>query len=300
MQNAKPKYNIKAVSTLLGIPAGTLRAWERRYQIIRPARNEAGHRLYTDEHLQTLKWLVDKVNEGFTISQAVSLLEDSEDVSSSPQSKEKRNHLNSTQEKFLQCLLAFDERTAQGKLDEALRLFTLETVLKDIIGPLLIQVETMRENKEITSMHEHFAVNFLRSRIGMLLLSMPVEGFKSKALLLPGPDEKHTLGLLFFAFALKSRGYEIVYVGQTTTWRDIERVIDEINPAFVFLSCTSKINTPKSIRLVESLKEKHPELKIGIGGDIYRAFREEERKCLQPYLVGNSKKEWEQWLKESL
>ena len=64
------KYNIKAVSTMTGIQPGTLRAWERRYEILEPVRNEAGHRLYTDEHIRKLKWLSDKVQQGFTISQA--------------------------------------------------------------------------------------------------------------------------------------------------------------------------------------------------------------------------------------
>ena len=42
------KYNIKAVSNILGIQPSTLRAWERRYHIIAPKRNHAGHRLYTE------------------------------------------------------------------------------------------------------------------------------------------------------------------------------------------------------------------------------------------------------------
>ncbi len=60
---------------MLGIQPGTLRAWERRYQIIAPVRNESGHRLYAEEHIKILKWLIQRVNKGFTISQAVSLLE---------------------------------------------------------------------------------------------------------------------------------------------------------------------------------------------------------------------------------
>ena len=60
---------------MVGIQPGTLRAWERRYQILNPVRNESGHRLYTEEDLRKLKWLTEKVSGGFTISQAVSLLE---------------------------------------------------------------------------------------------------------------------------------------------------------------------------------------------------------------------------------
>ena len=75
MPTLNGKYNIKAVSNIIGIQPSTLRAWERRYQIIAPKRNHAGHRLYTEEHIQILKWLMDKVSSGMMIGQAVQLLE---------------------------------------------------------------------------------------------------------------------------------------------------------------------------------------------------------------------------------
>ncbi len=60
MPTLSGKYNIKAVSNIIGVQPSTLRAWERRYQIIAPKRNQAGHRLYTEEHIQILKWLMEK------------------------------------------------------------------------------------------------------------------------------------------------------------------------------------------------------------------------------------------------
>lgn len=65
MATEEGKYNIKAVSKMLGIQPGTLRAWERRYQIVAPKRNESGHRLYTEEHIKVLKWLIRKVDQVF-------------------------------------------------------------------------------------------------------------------------------------------------------------------------------------------------------------------------------------------
>src|SRR4051794_11736833 len=89
------KYNIKAVSKMLGIQSGTLRAWERRYQVVAPVRNESGHRLYTEHHVKTLKWLLSKTEQGFTISQAVSLLEQNNVVS---EEEQQGGIVNQTQE----------------------------------------------------------------------------------------------------------------------------------------------------------------------------------------------------------
>jgi DNA-binding transcriptional MerR regulator len=55
-------YQIGTVSTLTGIDPHTIRAWERRYNAITPARSESGRRRYDDhtvERLQLLKALVD-------------------------------------------------------------------------------------------------------------------------------------------------------------------------------------------------------------------------------------------------
>ncbi|WP_173916276.1 MerR family transcriptional regulator [Halobacillus sp. Marseille-Q1614] len=295
MPNHKAKYNIKAVSQMLDIQPGTLRAWERRYQMIRPIRNEAGHRLYTDEHIHTLRWLIDKVNKGFTISQAVALIENNEEPVSSQQ-HDKHNRLDVLGNELMEHLLCFDERGAQLKLDEAFSLFIPETVAINMIGPILLKVGDLWEKNQITSAHEHFASNFLRSRIGMMLVSIPLEGMQPKALLVCGPNERHELGLLIFALFLKRKGYEVIYLGQSVASGDVDVVLDEINPKYLFLSCTMKNNLPATLRLVEKLDKQFPSVQIGLGGYAYDQLTEIEEKRLSSYMVGKTREEWEDWL----
>ncbi|WP_082233968.1 MerR family transcriptional regulator [Halobacillus massiliensis] len=296
MPKQKAKYNIKAVSQMLDIQPGTLRAWERRYQMIRPVRNEAGHRLYTEEHIHTLKWLIDKVNKGFTISQAVALIENDEREPAASQFPMEGNRLNDLMEELLERLLSFDERGAQLKLDEAFSLFTPETVAINMIGPILLKVGDLWENNRITSAHEHFASNFLRSRIGMMLVSIPLEGVQPKALLVCGPNERHELGLLIFALFLKRKGYEVVYLGQSVASGDLDIVLEEISPKFLFISCTMKNNLPPTLRLVEKLNKQFPDVQFGLGGNVYDQLTEIEEKRLSGYIVGNTRDQWEEWL----
>ena len=56
-------YNIKAVSKILDMPTVTIRSWETRYQAITPERTESGHRVYTEENLNDLKWLKKQIQE---------------------------------------------------------------------------------------------------------------------------------------------------------------------------------------------------------------------------------------------
>ena len=42
-------YAIRDVSDLTGVKPVTLRAWQRRYNLIQPQRTEKGHRLYANK-----------------------------------------------------------------------------------------------------------------------------------------------------------------------------------------------------------------------------------------------------------
>ncbi|GGC87096.1 MerR family transcriptional regulator [Thalassobacillus devorans] len=296
MATEKGKYNIKAVSNMLGIQPGTLRAWERRYQIIRPVRNNAGHRLYTDHHVRILKWLIAKVDHGFTISQAVSLYENNQGETLNEPETGQDNELEKKSSELLEALLSFDERTAQQHLDYAFSLYTPEKVAIEIISPLLIKVGVLWEENKITSAHEHFASSFLRSRIGMLLLSIPAAPYLPKAVLVCGPNEKHELGLLIFALFLKRKGYEVIYLGQSIADGDIQPILKEVDAAYVFLSTTLKKNVPATIMLAETIQKNYPGMRVGLGGYAFDQLDPDEKAKADRFLVGTTREEWLKWL----
>jgi CheY-like chemotaxis protein len=62
----RPVYSIGAVSKMLGIPAATLRTWQERYAVVVPERSEGGHRLYTRDQVEQLRFLVDQVAAGLS------------------------------------------------------------------------------------------------------------------------------------------------------------------------------------------------------------------------------------------
>ena len=51
-------YTVKQVSALTGIAPDRLRAWERRYGVVRPTRTEGGYRLYDDDDLARLRLMM--------------------------------------------------------------------------------------------------------------------------------------------------------------------------------------------------------------------------------------------------
>lgn len=70
----QPVYSIGAVSKLLGVPTHTLRTWQERYGLVVPERSGGGHRLYSRDQLEHLRFLVDQIAGGISPADAHRLL----------------------------------------------------------------------------------------------------------------------------------------------------------------------------------------------------------------------------------
>ena len=73
-------YRIKTVARLTGIPRNTLLAWERRYELVEPTRADNGYREYSDQDVATLTTVRRLLDEGYKISEAVSLVSEARDA----------------------------------------------------------------------------------------------------------------------------------------------------------------------------------------------------------------------------
>jgi DNA-binding transcriptional MerR regulator len=61
---------IGEVARRTGVTVVTLRAWERRYGLLRPSRTAGGHRRYNDEDVQRVLALLDLTAQGWTVGAA--------------------------------------------------------------------------------------------------------------------------------------------------------------------------------------------------------------------------------------
>src|SRR5690606_17590983 len=65
--------SIRVVVNRTGIPADTLRMWERRYGFPKPSRRAGGSRLYTEEDVVRLKLVSQALAAGFRPGEVVPL-----------------------------------------------------------------------------------------------------------------------------------------------------------------------------------------------------------------------------------
>src|SRR6476619_263960 len=67
-------YSIGAVARMVGVPTATLRTWEERYAIVVPERSPGGHRLYTRDQVEQLRFVLRHVERGLQPADAHRLL----------------------------------------------------------------------------------------------------------------------------------------------------------------------------------------------------------------------------------
>ncbi len=77
-------YSIGAVARMVRVPPATLRTWEERYAVVQPVRSAGGHRLYTRQDVERLRFVADRVREGISPGDAHRLLSDTSGNLSSP------------------------------------------------------------------------------------------------------------------------------------------------------------------------------------------------------------------------
>lgn len=71
---SRPLYSISAVAQMLGAPVATIRTWEDRYGLVVPDRNASGHRLYSRNQVEQLRFVRTRMAQGASAADAHRLL----------------------------------------------------------------------------------------------------------------------------------------------------------------------------------------------------------------------------------
>lgn len=95
-------YPIRTVAQLTQVNPITLRAWERRYNLIRPIRTPAGHRLYSDDDIRRIREILDLSEQGIGLAQIAAILNQRTVTATSTTHSTGQQHSRPLQERSLQ------------------------------------------------------------------------------------------------------------------------------------------------------------------------------------------------------
>ncbi|ANU22100.1 MerR family transcriptional regulator [Planococcus donghaensis] len=291
-------YNIKAAAKILDMPKVTIRSWETRYSAITPARTESGHRLYSDQNLEDLKWLKIQVqNNGMKISEAVKKLHASRKQFITPTGDFSQSNNSEYSEQINQLFQAAAEMDAERfnyLLDLHFSLFHHQKVFFSIIAPLMIRIGEAWEDGVISVAHEHMITHIVQQRFNQFFRVFPTSPTLPKVMALSPSGEQHQLGLLLFTLFLRENGFSVVYIGPDTPLDGLEEMVVKHNFKLMCLSIASPALMGVANQYMDTLSKAKPEMQFILGG---QGVVEQKNNSNRWYL-GTDLKVWQQWLAE--
>ena len=249
---------IGELSRRSGVSPELLRAWERRYELLRPTRSPGGLRLYSADDLRRVEAMQRYLAEGFAAAEAAGLATGAPGVELEPPllaPAEVRAELQA-------ALDVYDEPRAQAALDRLQATATLDAALSDVLLPYLRELGERWGRGEVSVAQEHFASGLLRGRLLGLARGWG-RGVGPIALLACVPGEQHELGLIAFGLALRSHGWRIAYLGTDTPLETLERAAEVIEPALIVVSAATERRARHIAPQLRELAKRYP---LAIGG----------------------------------
>ena len=149
---------IGELSRRSGVSPELLRAWERRYQLLRPARSQGGLRLYSPEDLERVRLMQQHLARGLAAAEAAAL------ATEQPPAAGAKTPLPDAKDELADALAAFDEPRAHAVVDSLLATTTIDTVLTAVVMPYLHDLGDRWERGDASIAQEHFASAVLRGR----------------------------------------------------------------------------------------------------------------------------------------
>ena len=225
-------FPIRTVASVTGVNPITLRAWERRYGLIRPQRTAKGHRLYTQDDIDLIQRVTDLLEKGIPISQVQEQLK--ADTATATGGTE--DLWVQYQRRMLHAVGRFNTQALEQLYNEVLSLYPVDMVTSHLIVPLLKTLGERWEQAEGSVAEEHFFSAYLRNKLGARFhhRTPRARGPVLVAACLPG--EQHEIGLMLFSLSALERDFRVVLLGADIPLDEIPSPVHKTQARGIILS----------------------------------------------------------------
>ncbi|MFM8878029.1 MAG: MerR family transcriptional regulator [Verrucomicrobiota bacterium] len=303
MSDPVVRHSIKTVSQQTGLSPHVIRAWEKRYQTVRPARSEGRQRLYSAADIERLTLLRRATEAGFSIGTIASLSVDSLHsllsgsnrgfayaglsreplsvggglgtpvvVGGGPAAEETLGFL----EGAFQAVLRTDAGGLEGLLERASVAMGQMRLLGELIVPLVERIGDGWLRGEVKVSQEHVATSVLRTFLGNIARPIALHPRAPVMVVTTPSGQVHELGAIIVAAAATGLGWRVVYGGACLPAEEIAGMATEQGAKAVGLSVVHPTDDPSLALELKLLRRLLPApIRILVGGRASAAYRSE-------------------------
>ena len=285
-------HTVRWVSQQLGLPPGTLRAWEQRYGIVHPTRSDGGYRLYDDNDLDDLRAMAKLVAAGMQPAQAAEQIRSGR-ISPSRQATTTIDGLAGLPDPgaLIAASRGYDARTLEDALDVAFAAAGFEYVIDVWLTAALAAVGQSWVAGHLDVAQEHFISSGVMRRLAASFDAAGHARGGRHVIIGLAPGAIHEIATLAFATMLRRAGLRVTYLGPDLPVPSWVQAVHTTHPDAVVIGAPRIADTPAASEVVRALGETAPHTAIYVGGP---------GAAPEHALPGNTLTEAANWLTDAL
>ncbi len=277
-------YTIKHAAEMVGVTVSTMRAWERRYGVVAPARTDSGYRLYDDAAVHALSLMNSLVLEGWSARQAAEetrrRMTDGDIVPAerSPVRPISPSSADVDTTMFVDAAARLDAVGLTRILDERFGRASFESVVDGWLMPTLCALGDAWADERVSVAGEHLASYAVQRRLAAAYDAAASSSGGPRIVVGLASGARHELGALAFAAAARRAGLEAAYVGADLPAADWVTATNAHEAACAVLSISRAAELKAVRKVVSDLRADRPGRLIAVGGALADRAPEE---CLR-------------------
>lgn len=276
-------YTIKRAAELTGVPTATLRAWERRYDVVEPSRTDAGYRLYDEDSLERIRDMAALVADGWSASTAAAEVHRQREVGDttvreatpSPPPPPPGDRAPTT--RLVEAAAEMDPAAVAAVLDERFALTSFESVVDDWLMPALEEVGRAWADGRISVAGEHLVAHAVLRRLASAYDAAASHAVGPTVVIGLPAGVRHELGIFAFAVAARRRGLTTIYLGPDLPSSAWGATVGIHRARCAVLSVPDREDLPAARELVATLRSSHEDAALFVGGRYQDAVDEASR-----------------------
>ncbi len=299
-------YTIKQAGLRSGVSVPLLRAWERRYEIVRPARTAAGYRLYDDAAVDRLRAMRRLVDEGWAPSEAARAVRAGDvppdagartatpaGILDRPEGGTRTGPPASDLAagllgQFVEAATRMDPQRLELVLDEAFAAGSFEHATESIVLPALRALGDAWHAGTLDVAAEHAASHAVGRRLAAAFAAAGAPVAASDVLVGLPPGSRHELGALAVATAARRAGMAVLYLGADVPESAWVEAVARTAARAVVLAVPTRLDADPAGRVLDRLGAGDGTPMLAVGGSGVGALRTDAQVVLLPASVSQA------------
>jgi MerR family transcriptional regulator, light-induced transcriptional regulator len=275
-------FPIQTVAERTGLSAHAIRAWERRYGAIAPARSPGRHRLYSEADMHRLNLLAEACRAGRQISALAKMSNEHlllllgrapnpTAAEGEAFSREAGDGAFCTQ--VLEAVRRLDTLSLDDVLQRAQVSLGDQGLLRRVITPLAREVGTLWRAGQITAAQEHFFTAMAKVFIWNMTRQYRPDARAPKMVVGTPAGQHHEIGARIVSAVAANHGWNVTYVGASLPAFELAGAVQTSGASALVLSIVFPQDDPTLPLELEKLGQLLPQnIQVLVGGRASGAY----------------------------